>query len=63
MQDRSYLGHLDGDSALANGEIGIGVTVILVVGKDYGILEPKKKKNLLGHEDSIRITALFPRRK
>ena len=41
MQVRSCLGYLDGNSALVDREISIGVTVIrVVVGWDYGILEP-----------------------
>ena len=41
MQVRSCLGYRDGNSALVDREISIGVTVIQVVmGWDYGILEP-----------------------
>ena len=47
MQVRSCLGYLDGNSALVDREISIGVTVIRVdVGWDYGILEPNHVNGL-----------------
>ena len=49
MQVRSCLGYPNGDSALVDREISIGVTVIRVdVGWDYGILEPDHVNGLRG---------------